>query len=215
MPIAIVLFVGALLVGIGSVTKSWFAMSEHDASAHAGLFSYEFCEEDHCDSETYIKELKHAHGRQLVATAAGLGATAAGIAVAVLGILGGVFLLGGRPRRVVSLLAVLGAAVALFLAIVFMVAMDAKGLSIGYGVFLFFIGGIGSLVAGILAMGKTGPAMGMAAMQPPYQGAAMPMQSGGMPPMQHMQPPCPNCRHALQFVPQYQRWFCAACNRYV
>src|SRR5207248_341094 len=71
----------------------------------------------------------------------------------------------------------IGAGVALFLAIVFMIAMDMKGLSVGYGVFLFFIGGIGCLIGGILAMGKAAPAgMGM--------GMPMPMQSGGMPPMQ-------------------------------
>jgi len=248
MPIAIVLFVGALLIGIGSATKSWFGMNEHDMSAHAGLFSFEFCEEDHCESQSYLKDLKHAHGRQLVATFAGLGATLCASAVSILGILGGIFLLGGKKKRVVSLLTTIGAGIALFLAVVFMISMDAKGLSIGFGVFLYFIGGIGLLVAGILSM-KGAPAGmpmamqsggmppqqyggmppqqyggmpmqsgGMPPMQQPYQGAPNAMQSGGMPPMQQMQPgspPCPTCRNALQFVPQYTRWFCAACNRYV
>src|SRR5438874_2071344 len=83
--------------------------------------------------------------------------------------------------------------------------------------FVFFIGGIGCLIGGILAMGKAAPAAmrmgmpmamqsgGMPPMQQPYQGAPMAMQGGGMPPMQHMQPaspPCPTCRNALQFVPQ-------------
>jgi hypothetical protein len=28
-------------------------------------------------------------------------------------------------------------------------------------------------------------------------------------------PPCPNCNRVMQFVPQYQKWYCGGCNRYL
>jgi len=33
--------------------------------------------------------------------------------------------------------------------------------------------------------------------------------------MQQAQPTCPTCKGALTYIPQYQRWYCYTCKKYV
>jgi hypothetical protein len=56
-----------------------------------------------------------------------------------------------------------------------------------------------------------GQSQGMAPPGPPPQGMAPP----GPPPPQQAVPSCPRCGQPLQFVAQYQRWFCAREQQYV
>ena len=197
---AVVLLVGGVLIGAGSVTKSWVTANDSDVSIKAGLFTYEFCSsfegEHHCESGTVLKELGHAHGRGMVVMLSAIGAFLAGLVTASLALVAGILLLSGKRPGVLGLLTIIGAGIALFMALVHLIALDKPHqLSWGYGMPLFFLGTIGALVAALVAPRK------ISAMAP--VSAAMPV------------PPCATCRNPLQFVPQYQRWFCAVCNRYM
>src|SRR5262245_9766224 len=72
----VLLFVGALLLGVGTFTKSWYAMSERGFSLHAGLRSAEMCgmgEGDECKSITYVSEIKNARrGKEVAMAISGL-----------------------------------------------------------------------------------------------------------------------------------------------
>jgi hypothetical protein len=108
--------------------------------------------------------------------------------------------------------------------------------SMGYSMFLAVIGGIGALVVQLAVLGPAGRKMrGNTPMMPMgYYGGGpgpMPMPMGAMPQPQHqpmpMQQPlaqpsgqqsamqaCPRCSGQLQFVAQYQRWYCQQCQQY-
>ena len=232
---AVVLFVGAVLIGFGSISKGWVRGGEEDIKISAGLRSLEVCGgEEGCETDSYLKHLDHAKGQQLLMALSGLAAFLAGLAGAVLAIIAGAMVLSGKSPRTLALIATIIAGVALLFAFVFMASTDKpRGLSWSYACFLFIVGAIATLVGGILARGKGSPgmrpvpgmAMGMPGGQMPYMGQPMqpmpgqPMQSPMMqPPMPTQAPPstpCPTCRNPLQFVAQYQRWFCVTCNRYL
>jgi hypothetical protein len=197
MVAAVVMLVGGLLIGVGSATKSWVSAEEKDFSVKAGLFTYELCSsfeegEHHCESGTALKEFGHAHGRAMVVLLGGTGAFLAGLATAIMGILAGILLLTGKRPGALGLLTAIGAGLALVFAIVHIIAFDKPSeLHWGYGMPLFFLGAIGALVGALIAPRKVVAPVGVSV------------------------PPCATCRNPLQFVPQYQRWFCAVCNRYM
>jgi hypothetical protein len=51
--------------------------------------------------------------------------------------------------------------------------------------------------------------------QQPQQMQQPQQQYGGAPPQQQQSPACPRCGQPLQFVAQYQRWFCGQEQQYV
>jgi hypothetical protein len=201
---AVLLFVGAVALWIGIGTRSWITSDE--PSLHGGLTSVEFCgRSDDCETMWFVKQLKHGHAREIMMTIGGLGATIMGGAANILAIIAGAMLLAGRRKKVLATLAMVFVSVAACNAIMFVAAIDkGGGLSWGYSAALFFIGFAVMLTGTILVM--TGPSS-----SPAFAGGAqmpMPMPTGAP-------PPCPTCSTGTTFVAQYQRFYCARCNRYL
>jgi hypothetical protein len=196
--IAIILFVGAVFVGVGSLTHTWVREDHEKFSVHMGLLTSHECYDDKCEWSTFLRYLEHAQGLHLVGALLSVVTALAGVVVAILSILCGVAMLQRRPKRVLSVVLASLSAVTLLTAIAFIVIEKFSPAHWAFGVPVFFLGVIACLIAGILALSR-----------------ALTQSSGQ--PMRPMMaaPPCMTCHNPLQFVPAYQRWFCPACNRYL
>jgi hypothetical protein len=82
----------------------------------------------------------------------------------------------------------------------------------GFSVFLA-VGGL--IAAGIVMQTMLRPLIQKAQGAAPSLPAAQAMPMGAAPQAAQAPGPCPRCGGQLQFVAQYQRWYCTACQQYV
>lgn len=235
----IILCVCALAIAIGTFTHGWLSASKGDESVGIGLWSAKECEDGNCRSRSWGDMGSFVPGD--VKIFGPLGFIAGLAAVGALGFAGAMALSRNTakiPHK--ALLPVLG--VASFAQTFFLVRCMtddklSRGLSISYSGILAIGGLIG---AGIVfkqmlvpqinaAKGMMPAAAPMAYGQPPMGQPPMgqpPMgQPMAAPPQQPMaaapaagQPQvmtCPRCQGQAQFVAQYNRYFCNACQQYV
>lgn len=238
--IAAILVVGALLLGIGVISRSWITVDGRGEGGFSlGLHSGESCFRGQCRSEWLLPEIdKVRRGEQLVMIVSGTVAALTGLASAILaGIAALLLFQNGRPRGL-ALTAIILVAIALANGFGFVGAADPPSeAGFGFALFAFMFGGVAVLVGAILTRSGArppAPAVAMPMGYPPGYGQP-PMGYGGPPPMgqpmgqpmgygQVAYPPqpqvqpgpqCPRCRNISTWVPQYQRGFCNACNSYV
>jgi hypothetical protein len=161
---AIILLIGALLVGAGAVTNTWLREDHPQASLHKGLLTGEECiPEIGCSSFTFMKQLRYTGGKRRGAILLGAAGGVLGANVAVLSILCGVFLLRRTPKRALTIVMVSLAGLAIACAIAFLVLVKFPPGQWAFGVYLYFLGAIACLIAGILGLRRPSPIFGRAA----------------------------------------------------
>jgi hypothetical protein len=208
----IILLVCALAILIALFTKGWATASEGRFEIGAGLLGIEGCGGGHCESLEWDKAEKQLDIPsdvgifRILGLLCGLGAVG-GIAAA-----GGLCLArnaGKIPLKPIQ--GIMGAASFTLTFFAFRLAMSDKDVNFGPGFSAFL--GIGGLVAaGIVMQTMLRPLVQQAKAAAPALpvaqaiGGAAPGAAPG---------PCPKCGGQLQFVAQYQRWYCTACQQYV
>jgi hypothetical protein len=208
----IILCVCALAILIALFTKGWATASEGRSEIGAGLLGFEGCGGGQCESVDWDKGEKMLDIPSDVGMFRILGllcglAAVGGIAAA--GVMALMRNTGKIPLKPIQ--GVMGAAsfTLTYFAIRLSMSDDDVNFGPGFSVFL----GIGGLIAaGIVMQTMLRPLIQQAKAAAP----ALPMAQavGGAGPGA-APGPCPKCGGQLQFVAQYQRWYCTACQQYV
>jgi hypothetical protein len=236
-PVAsIFMFVGSVFLLWAAFSSSWFSHSFEDNSFSVGLLRVEECVRGECRSQTLFSG--RLRGPEMFALLI-WALTFAGLVCAVIS---GFFLL--KPGRsvlaVIAMCLVAGAA----LFAVFLILVISKGRGVSYGVGVFFLGTAGVVTGAIMAMTRPAPPrpqmpyrpmgmppMGMPMANPYAQPYAPPQANPYAAPAQQQPPgpspyappqqqasaqgaPCQTCQSPTTWVAQYNRWFCARCQKY-
>jgi hypothetical protein len=207
----IILLVCGLAILIGSVTRNWFSQSYGEDSTGIGLYGIKFCDGDECKGMMWSdKEMKGVKGSIKLT---GFGSLLLGVASAGVSALFGAMALAGAGRKVPKVLGLIIYPLTMVLMFAFIGSVlgeRGKAPDPSWSMGLAFIGLIGALITSLVALPKGGAPQPMMMMQP-MQGNPMMMQQ---PPQVMQGQPCPRCQQPLQFVAQYQRWFCQRCQQY-
>jgi hypothetical protein len=273
---AIALCIAAVLILVGTVSKSWFSADMRGASVHLGVMGGEVCESGHCIDIPIDKLGKRMPELEFFAMIGMLGGFAAAAAA---GVFGGMTLAGKKDKLPPLKLAQIAYGIASFGMTAFFIRIIAEGGKGDVGPSWAIVPGLGGVIFAFVMTNKlkaflpTAPALPAGAPQPggfyghqgyanssqpmqpqnpyanqsqpmqpqnpyanqsqpmqpqnPYANQSQPMQNPyanqsqpmqpqmGAPPAQQQQHPCPRCGTPLQFVAQYQRWFCPRENNYV
>jgi hypothetical protein len=231
----ILMLVACLALAIGTFTKSWVTASwdEGTESVKMGPLGIEVCDRDECES---IGWSKIERGDADIKVTAQL-SLFAGIASLVCAGIAGIMALSRSAQKIPVgvFVGIFSASAGVMAYFVVRSMSDGKGeISPGPGYSsVLAIGGI--MMASIVLKTMLGPLRKPLLAAPaahgypqqPYQGQPMqqqPMQQqpyaqpgqqmAPPPPPQQMAQACPRCRGQLQYVAQYQRYFCPACQQY-
>lgn len=222
--VSILLFVGAAFLLFAAFSSSWFAHDFGDSSFRVGLLRGESCYGSECESMHLFQ------GRFRLENLVMLMTFACTLAGSILGGIAGLVLL--KPgRSVLAVLALVFTSIALFGAILFFIRVD--GAKVSYALPIFVVGALTTIVAAAVALGRPRLAVPMppmrfgayaAPMGHPYgapMGNPYAPQPGANPyappgaPAAAQGAPCAACSTPTTWVAQYNRWFCARCNKYV
>jgi hypothetical protein len=210
----IILCVCALALLIGLFTKGWATASEGRDTIGAGLLGFEGCGGGQCMSVEWDKAEKmldipsDVGAFRILGLLCGLAALG-GIAAA--GIMALTRKTGQIPVKAIQ--GVMGAASFTLTYFAFRLAMSDDDVQFGPGYSAFLaIGGL--LAAGIVMQVMLRPLVQQAKAAAPALPAAQAVAGAGPAPTA-APGPCPKCGGQLQFVAQYQRWYCTACQQYV
>ena len=207
----IILCVCALALLIGLFTKGWASASEGREEVNAGLLGFEGCRGGECRSVDWELAEKGLDIPSDVGMFRILGLLC-GLAA-----LGGIAAAGGmalaRKTAKIPIKPIQGAMGAASFTLTYFairLAMSDKDVDFGpsYSVFLA-IGGL--VAAGIVMQTMLRPLVQQAQAAAPQLPVAQAV-AGAAP---QAAGPCPRCGGQLQFVAQYQRWYCTACQQYV
>ncbi len=239
---AIALCIAAVLILVGTVSKSWFSAGHRDESIHLGLMGGEVCDGSRCIDIPMDRLGKKMPELELFAMVGMLGGFAAAAAA---GVFGGMTLAGKKGQLPPLKLGQVAYGIASFGMTAFFIRIIAEGGKGDVNPSWAIVPGIGGVIFAAAMTKKLKsflPAPGQPALpagappqgfygqqgyanqsqpmppQNPYANQSQPMQPQmgappGPPPQQ--QHPCPRCGTPLQFVAQYQRWFCPRENNYV
>ncbi|NVB84862.1 MAG: hypothetical protein HOV81_41210 [Kofleriaceae bacterium] len=272
---AIALCIAAVLVLVGTVSKSWFSAGHRDTSIHLGVMGGEVCEDGRCMDIPMDKLGKSMPELEFFALVGMLGGFAAAAAA---GVFGGMTLAGKKDKLPPIKLAQIAYGIASFGMTAFFIRVIAEGGKGDVNPSWAVVPGLGGVIFAAVMTKKLKAFLPTAPAQPagaphgapggfygqqgyanssqpmppqnpyanqsqpmppqnPYANQSQPMQPYGSQqpqnpyanqsqPMQpQMAPPpgpppaqqhaCPRCGTPLQFVAQYQRWFCPRENNYV
>jgi len=209
----------AVLLLVALFTKGWAHASEGHLSIHAGILGFEGCGEGHCESEGWDKAARQLNIPSDVSGVRILGLLAGLAAVGALATIAGLCLT-RNPQKVPvgPLQFVLALASASLTWFAVRLAMSDEDVNFGpsWGAFV----GIGAIVVGGIVLRTIVKPLARAGAQPvagamPY-GQQQP-QAMGYPPPPVAAPAgvCPRCNGPIEYVAQYQRYFCRRCNQYV
>lgn len=215
----IIMLVCALLIAIGTFTKSWFSEDLGRGSAGIGLLGAKMCRGDECRSFSWDDMGGNVDGD--IKAFGYIGFLGGLAALGVCAVAGGLALTRNahkiKVKPLMIPLSVASGAMAYFLVRI-LLEDDSPGLS--YSGFLA-LGGI--IAAGAVLKQMLGPIAERARSGLPA-GAGMPgALPAGAPPMAAPGAPspmaapstCPRCGQPLEYVAQYQRYFCRNENQYV
>ncbi len=231
---AIIMLVCAVLLLIAMVTKGWAGASEGRFDIGAGLFGFEGCRGGECESMEWDRAAKRLDIPSDVSTFRILGMIAGFLAIGGMAAAGGMALSGNLGKIPVKpIQGIMGAAAGSLTYFAMRLWMSDDDVNFGpsWGAFV----GIGGLIgAGVVLRTKLAPLVEAAAGAMPQQGwAGAPQQQQWQqapqaPQQQWQQPqaaapqqqaqqtyPCQTCQQPLQYVAQYQRYYCATCQKYV
>lgn len=235
--------IAAALIALGTISKSWFGASAHGAGFHLGPIGAEVCGVSGC-SPTSVSGDKLGGDVEIMMLLAVLGGfvSAAGCGwFAFGGFTGKKDKL--PPVKLLQIALGIAAFSMAYFAIRVLTKSELKELGPSWGMFVG-IGGVILGWVGVMRLRPFLPAtsalapmpwLQQQAGQPPMQQqpyGQQPQQPYGQAPVQpygqpmQQQPPmqqpaqaaapnCPRCGQPLQFVAQYQRWFCAREQQYV
>lgn len=207
----IILLVCALAILIGLFTKGWGTASEGREDVNAGLLGIEGCRGGQCQSIEWDLAEKALDIPSDVGMFRILGLLAGLAAIGGIAAAGGMALsrkTGQIPLKPIQ--GVMGAASFTLTYFAIRLSMSDKDVNFGPGFSVFLaIGGL--IAAGIVMQTMLRPLIQQAKAAAPGLPAAQAV--GGAAPQ--AAGPCPKCGGQLQFVAQYQRWYCTACQQYV
>lgn len=196
------LFVGAVLLAVGTFTRSWVTADGDTMSLHVGLRDVELCTSGDCTSFTYISMLERSSRERDVAVAVtGIAAFVLGALAMVLAVVTAGLVLARVPKSVLGVLTLISVVLAALASFVFVGTLDkSTGMSFGFSIFVFETGFVLTLLGAISSLSPTrsGTPDAVAVLT-------------GTPPG----PPCSRCSRPATFVAQYQRYFCTSCNAYL
>lgn len=203
----IALAVCAVLLLVAIVTKGWATASEGNDEVNAGLFSMEGCGRGRCESIGWGKAAERLDIPGDVKAFRIIGILGGFAALGALGLAAGMALAGNAhriPRGLVhAALGVAGFGLAFYATRLWMADEDVN-FGPSWGAFV----GLGALIAAEVVI-KT--------MLPRGAAPAVAAQAGypAPPPPQAAPQLCPRCGQPIEFVAQYQRWFCRNENQYL
>lgn len=234
----IVMLVLAFLIGLGTVSRSWIAQSHGDDKFAIGLVGSYMCIDGECKGQIIDDRSDSKDDKEKAIVATGWIGFLGGLVAAGFGVIGGILILTRKNAKmpwipVYPIYAVLLLVDLSFIGQVLDMYHGEDKPPVGWSAMVTVL----ALIAGIIVVAawlhpaarreRRANPMGMGMGMSPYGMQPMPMQPMGMPqpmPMQQplatppavMQAPsaCPRCGGALQFVAQYQRSFCPACQQY-
>ena len=214
------LAVAAVMVLVGTVSKSWIASPE-SADVHMGPRGMEACMDSVCVDVPTRGLDTDIEVMMTIAMLSGFASAAAA------GVFGGMALARRTDRVVVPpRLANACFALAAVSMTVFLIRMVGEKGEVSWAGFVA-IGGVVVAAAGLvmlrphLVAGATHAHQQAQPMQPMQQYGSQPYQQPQMappytpPPQQQAAPSCPRCGTQLHFVAEYQRWFCPHEQQYV
>ena len=220
--VAIVMIVCAVLILVGTISKSWLVGGDAEESGKIGLTGIEECEGSQCRPVPW-EMLERAIGSE-VPTMATLGVVFGIAAAAMSGLCGLLALMRSTKSAPVGLTRLaLGLAAGMQTAFVVRILAEMKsasGIGPGWALFVSFGGIIASAIvlASLNTHVKAAKAAVAGAAAPAAAASANPYQQQPMqqyqPPPAHPTYPCRTCQRPLVFVAQYQRWFCESCRQY-
>ena len=221
---AIVILVCAFLLLIAMVTSGWASASEGRIDIGAGLFGFEGCSGDRCESMDWDDGAKRLDIGGDVSTFRILGLICGFLAIGGMGAAGGMALSGNLHKIPVKpIQGVMGAAAGTLTYFAMRLWMSDDDVNFGpsWGAFV----GIGGLIgAGVMLKQKLSPLVAMAQGAMPQVPTATAGWQQGQQPGQHIEQqqaapqqayPCQTCQQPLQYVQQYQRYYCGSCQKYV
>lgn len=204
---AIALVICAVVIFIAILSKSWVTAGARDFEIHVGPIGIEACMASVCRDPGRMGD-KLDGDISLFQTLALLGGFAS---VAAAGAFGGMTIAGKRDRLPSWKLANVAFVLAAFGMSYFEVRVLSKGHGAGLGWAVF--PGLGGVIAAGVFIRKLKNFLPGPQLQPiPPQPQPQPPPQAPMP---QAAPPCPRCGTPLEFVHQYQRWFCPREQQYV
>ncbi len=220
----------AVVLAIGLFTKGWASASEGRAEINAGLLGFEGCNRGQCADIDWDEGAKRLDIPGDVGTFRILGLIAGILAMVGLGVVGGMGLTrntGKIPIKPMQI--VLGVASGTLTYFAFRLAFSDRDVDFGPSFSPFLA--IGAIIGAGYVMRKmldpivraeqavagfAAPA-GQAAMAQAPMAQAEPAGSPQPPAAEAppAAPSCPTCGSAPQYVEQYQRYYCATCQKYI
>jgi len=215
--VGIVLVACALAIAIGTFTKSWFAHSDGGMQQGLGLLGMKMCMGGRCLSMSWDQMgSRTASDLPIWGYIGFLGGLAAIVAC---GLAGGMALSRnthkiplGKPLQIPLGIAAFG-----MTAFVVRILFESDAPRLSYSGFV--------ALAGVIAAGFVIKQM----LEPLVKQAKAALPAGAMPPTYQLPPAgqplgaspvaapstCPRCNGPIEYVAQYQRYFCRSCNQYV
>lgn len=214
----ILMLVACLALAIGTFTKSWVTASwdEGSESMKMGPLGIEVCDRDECQKISWSQMPRGDADIKLTAQLS----LFAGLASLVCAGIAGIMALSRSAQKIPvgAFIGVFSGSAGVMAYFVVRSMSDGKGeISPGPGFSsVMAIGGV--IMASVVLKTMLGPLRKPLLAAPVAYGYAQPHPGQ---PMQQVQPPqqqvaaaCPRCQAPLQFVAQYQRYYCTACQQY-